>query len=182
MLSDIRPGSDVSGYLFYITGYPEVDPLRHFVDFISIMDDEEIVSIVHEILEGDISPSLVADIFGQRRYEEDVSDRRLVEVYFMKPFWPWVMDDYQTEEEAFDKLDEVGFNVLGLEEVYSYSLNPTFTKVWDRSKIPLKEEQQLVFDGFLKPHLSPTQIQYHGTSYKNLISAAPWIKIICLFG
>lgn len=101
-----------------------------------------------------------AEMFHQFRYLDDIEDVRLVAVHYMKPVWSmfdsveYTHDEYDIETMLLH-LDKLGIMAYTLDD-FPYDANPIVTEVW-RSKTVYTP-------------------QYHGTSYKNLLKACPWIK------
>ena len=90
-----------------------------------------------------------------------MSTDRIVAVYYLKPWWPDVLDSFQSgvEEELFRAVQAAGWNAIDLEDVYSGGLEVMSTTVYQR-KPPAR-----------------ARLEYHGTTYHNLLSAAPELDL-----
>lgn len=98
------------------------------------------------------------EVVGQYRYDQDVSSERIIKVYYLKPWWPEFIDWEEDEDEVAEELESIGWIVLGTDDAYSNDERAEEFLVWNR-KTP-----------------KSSRLEYHGTSYKNLLSAASHLK------
>lgn len=125
---------------------------------------------------SDNEEALLVEAFGQARIMVPVSDARLLEVRYMSPYFPTVVEESQFEEpddedeyeyrarnEAVLKALEEGYNFV---EVDNPNQNPYTQLAWRRTS----EEVPM---GFEVPKAK--KVMYHGTSLSNLLRAAPWL-------
>jgi hypothetical protein len=161
-LDRVAPGASGTDLLFARASAFN-DSLMYFADFVAELSEEDQEVAFKGMKHGEFPSEWLAEALRQRRYVEDVDEARLKVVYFMQPvweliFWPWDGDSPQTEAtEAFiANLQDNGFTVYTTEDVQIGELpSPELRKVWGRDEGGL---------------------QYHGTSYKNLLAAAPFMK------
>jgi hypothetical protein len=149
--------------------FPEVSDVRGaiFANFASCVGDAGLClqSILERLPEDEWQGALTKiaelrpgwqefamEVVGQYRYEEDVPSSRLVSVHYVKPFWPYsiLSDD---EEELDEALTDAGWDVVS--EIDLESLDPKYREVWSR------------------PKPDEAGVEWHGTSWRNLLLAAP---------
>lgn len=166
-LTRLRPGAIGTDILFSReSAYHR--PEEKFAQWVISNDDEEYQEeLFHRLKNEDFPSKKLAWLLEQRRYVDDVPDDRLVVVYYMKPVWPllewpWHDESSQAIEYFIQSLEDNGWTVYTTTEIEEdpYDLRaPSIKTAWRR--IPKKRMYGL---------------QYHGTSYQNLITAAPWLK------
>jgi hypothetical protein len=111
-------------------------------------------------------------IFGQRRYQEPIGPESVLAVYFVKPFWPEVMKIYYDDDDV--EVVDVQGHVVDFESFLNM-VEPYFNVVveTDQSTRPTDAyDLQLVWG---EDTTSWPDVEYHGTSWKNLKKALPEI-------
>jgi len=102
---------------------------------------------------------------GQHRYRRDVrrmpkgevQDERIISIEYVTPIWDKIIDEYS---DIGPILQDMGWEYATEQDASDGSLDNSFvfTPVWSRTAP----------DG--------AGIEYHGTTYRNLIEALPWIE------
>ena len=134
-----------------------LDPAASLLDFAEAQDDPN--GFLRSVAEGSISDEALAAITGQFRYLEDVPLSRVVEVTYVKPWWPRILSDEGDDEELIDAVEGAGWQVFAEDDVMSGQLPSTGRPVYESSSRPKSR--------------APARIEYHGTSYQNLVAAFP---------
>lgn len=101
---------------------------------------------------------IVMHVTGQYRYLEPIGEDRLVAVYFMKPFISPILDFEprdDKEEQYIEEAEAQGYQILTMDDIDSGWSPATIHPV-----LLLGDEEE-------------GRIEYHGTSYCNLIAALP---------
>ena len=116
---------------------------------------------LRRLADGQLSKNDLASITGQYRYLVDVPTGRISAVYYLKPWWPDVLDIESgfEDEELFRAVQQAGWNVIDVEDVLSNSLEVMGTKVYG------------------EPVMRGGRPEYHGTTYHNLVAAAPELEL-----
>lgn len=115
-------------------------------------------AFIRQVAEGNVSDEDLMQITGQFRYDEDVPSSNITAVYYLKPWWEDVLPSYDAadfDEDVAAGLEAEGWNVLTEEDTYGPDPHPEETLVWSR-----------------KPPRG-ARVEFHGTSYNNLVLAAP---------
>lgn len=154
--------------LFTIASWRVENPYGALRDFIDGCPCKDVMALLRSLVESDSKPpdEVLCALADQYRYVEDVAEGRVASVHYMKPFWPELLD-YQADEwdegepapketdaELAEKLEALGWSVLDVEDVYNETARVVTTGVYSSRKRPKRPE-------------------YHGTTYRNLLSAAP---------
>lgn len=155
--------------LFVIASWRIGDPYRALRDFIDKCPCEDVMGLLRSIVESSSRPpdDFLCALADQYRYVEDVSESRITSISYMKPFWPKLLD-YQADQEwdelepgpaesdtdLSEKLEAFGWSVLDVEDVYNEIARIVTTEVYFARRVPKRPE-------------------CHGTTYRNLLSAAP---------
>ena len=124
-----------------------------------------------------LPPRFLMEITRQYRYTDNVNASRICSVDYMKPFFDYLFphyDDPEWEKRRIDdrlaNIEAAGYATVNMNDVYD-DIDPTqVTNVFsiDPNSITPDTGQTLFPWGSHKP-----RVEFHGTSYKNLISAAP---------
>jgi len=151
-----RHGDSVLRELFkQSASHIEKDPRGALIDRANSKTDPD--AWLKGVAKGKITTADILAMSGQFRYEQNVPSSRIVEVWYMQPFWPELFDIYEDGcEKRVAELEAKGWNVVDLDSAYSNSISESTTSVWSSGK-------------------KPKRLEYHGTSLNNLISAAPEI-------
>jgi hypothetical protein len=156
-------GDSATEALFRVAGWRIENPYSALYSSLDALGEpHEVMEMLRELADGSRKPSdeLLCALADQYRYIEDVSEARVVAVDFMRPFWPALLD-YQAAEDDDDegeaeRIESAGWAVMDVENVYDDRVDIATSRVYaKRSKTKRPE--------------------YHGTSYLNVLSAAPRI-------
>jgi hypothetical protein len=178
-----QPGAEALNSMWKLSDSPSVrlNALRQAVQYIGSSGLKlermyalgEAIAKDERVLLDDRDEKMLIEAFGQCRYLTDVPDERLIKVEYMAPFFAQVIDPDGDEDEVIDEAAEAGYSFV---ESVQYELDESRTTAWERkvSELPLfgnKADYRVYADnGPFKP-----RIEYHGTSLKNLLTAAPWL-------
>lgn len=144
------------GLLFARFASSVTDPGQSLAGVLEDLPDDEALRQLRAVAEGQTPEAerIAMRVVGQFRYTQDVPDGRVVSVAFMRPFWPEgvVRDD----EELVEAIAEAGWDPITWDDADTFS--PDFDVVWRREEAP------------------GARIEYHGTSWRNLLLALPWLQ------
>ena len=114
-------------------------------------------AFLEALASGTLPDEALAEITGQFRYTDNVSSDRIVEVWYVQPWWPNILDFERNESdgELADELETLNWSVVDMDNVFNHTLNEKEHSVWKRKAAP------------------GMRIEYHGTGYRNLVKAAP---------
>lgn len=116
-------------------------------------------AFIVSIADGAISDERLATITGQFRYDQDVPSSRIVKVAYVQPWFPRIFKCWAGENDKdcklADALGENGWSTVDEDDILSGQLYDKMLDVYER-QVP-----------------DDARIEYHGTSYRNLIKAAP---------
>lgn len=147
-------------WLFEMGAPAVMEPAPSLLSYAEAQDDPN--ELICALADGTLPNEALAEITGQHRYLEDVSTERIVSVIYLRPWWPEILElwPYGSDDTnpMIEELDELGWSVITDDDVGSFSLPEISEMVFERSAGP-----------------SP-RIEYHGTSYLNLLKAAPWLR------
>lgn len=111
---------------------------------------------IYALADGSLPDDALAEITGQFRYTEDVPAKRVVEAWYVQPWWPKILETYDDDQmELAEQLEALNWSVIAKDDVYSHQLEVKEASVYKRGA------------------LKSARIEYHGTSYRNLVMAAP---------
>lgn len=125
-----------------------------------------------DLKEGPLTKILM-DATDQYRYTQDVSEKRVVGVWFVVPVAEEMIED--TSEEDFEEVEArwPGFDVFSQDDVYG-GTSYNSEQVYENLESEYDDDVQLSL--FTKEQLAvEPKIQYHGTTYKRLLEAAPFL-------
>jgi len=150
---------DVGSYLYEYGSSVTDDPSGALLVFAE--DELHPDEFLRRLAARELPDADLADITGQYRYIDDVPTTRIVAVAYLKPWWPRILDwDMNDDEgELAAQLEELGWSVLGLDDVYSGNLDAQEFVPYRRAPPP------------------NARVEYHGTTYLNVISAAPELEL-----
>jgi hypothetical protein len=125
----------------------------HFNDPLSgLIGDDRFPELVREFIRtGEIDPQYLMEASGQYRYTEDVSEENLRAVWFVQPVAEEAVTYENEEDEEFLESWE-GFDIASDEDLMGGSFNYMSELVYGEAT---------------------AGTQYHGTTYKRLLQAAP---------
>lgn len=113
------------------------------------------------LADGSLPDDALAEITGQFRYTDNVSSDRVVEIWYeiwyVQPWWPKilnVLEDDEEQEALVEQLEALNWSVVADDDVYSHTLGTKEASVYARKAS------------------KTARIEYHGTTYLNLLSAA----------
>ena len=138
-------------------------PVATFADYAYGLDnDAQLRALFEGLIAGTLPSKTVADIFKQRRYLADVESDRLTAVFYMPPvaklFYAYGSSpDPDKDVERIAALEEKGWQVFTEDETQAGSVTVKYHEVW-------------------RTQPEPGAPQYHGTSYRNLLLAAPHLR------
>lgn len=157
---NLEPGAPGQDILFSVDSayHREVEKFaQHVID----LDEVDQIDAWRRVRDDSLAgSSLLADALDQRRYLDDIPDERLVLVEWVAPVWELVADSYDHEGAlgaflaALDSLGFVTVTTADLNDIEDGRVVRT-TRAW------------------LRRGKAPDRLQYHGTSWRNLIAAAP---------
>jgi hypothetical protein len=103
----------------------------------------------------------LAKAVGQFRYTQDISAERIIEIRYMRPYWDEVYFGSEGMSDAkAERIEKNGWGLMSADDGQIYLKTKT---VW-------RNQEQLHF-----PWIKNRRTEYHGTSYRNVILAAPWL-------
>jgi len=144
------------------------DPLRLFED------DPEFPYILRQYMQtGAFPQDRLMQATDQYRYTEDVEESRVVAVYYVTPVATEIEDELTEETEGgVEALQSrwPGFDIPCRDDLYGGSYGFGMNLVWGS-----EEGFQPAFQQLTMPWVAPStgQVEYHGTTYKRLLEAAP---------
>lgn len=160
-------------------GFISEQTFGHFNNpLVLIIDDPGFPDAVRKWEEtGEFSQDLLMKATDQFRYTQDVSEMRLLEVHYITPVageaeTPEHEDDEEAKDELYRKWE--GFDIPWEDDLMGSTYNFSHELVWEDKSEQRPEYQdspQLSLPG-IPPSLRE---EYHGTTYKRLLSAAPGI-------
>lgn len=115
---------------------------------------------------------ILIEAFGQCRYLFDIPDERLIKVEYMSPFFSQIIDSDGDEDEAIEEAAEAGYAFI---EWGRSEIDESRAKAWDRRRSELPLIEATVGQSRTSRSWEQQRIEYHGTSLKNLLKAAPWL-------
>jgi hypothetical protein len=111
---------------------------------------------IRALADGSLPDDSLAEITGQFRYTSDVPADRVVEAWYVQPWWPNILETYNDKQmELAEQLEALNWSVIMDDDVLSHTLGVKEASVYKRSAP------------------KSARIEYHGTSYRNLAKAAP---------
>jgi hypothetical protein len=178
-----QPGDEALNSMWKLSGSPSVriNALRAAVGFIgsSGLKLEHLYDIGSRVAKNerveldDSDEKMLIEAFGQCRYLTDVPDERLLKVEYMAPFFAQVIDPDGEEDETIEETAEAGYAFVESDRT---DLDESRVTAWEKpvSELPLFGDRAhwKVFGG---PGTFQPRLEYHGTSLKNLLTAAPWL-------
>ena len=160
---ELETPDSMIGALFYLSGQsPDMAAFR-LRDWLREQKDPD--AAFQNLKENGIPKSLLADVSCQYRYVEDVPAGRIVAVHYIKPVFDRLLPHYEDEdydEEEAQRIEEAGYDVVDLSNVYDDNKVMTIVATIDLSSNLFQA--------------GDPRIEFHGTSYRNLLLAAPWLK------
>lgn len=117
---------------------------------------------------------ILIEAFGQCRYMFDIPDDRLVRVDYMSPFFAQVIDPDGDEDETIEEAAEAGYAFVFVEWGRS-EIDETRVKAWDRRRSEMPLLETTVGQSRTSRSWEQQRLEFHGTSLKNLLKAAPWL-------
>jgi hypothetical protein len=99
--------------------------------------------------------SLLMEMAQQYRYTEEVTEDRIRAVYYLMPIAEDVTTMEDDEDDTTLEKRWPGFDILFEDDILNRSFSPRATLVWGEL---------------------PDNVEYHGTTYKRLLSAAPSLE------
>ena len=141
-------------WLFEYGSSVVLEPASSLLSFVE--DHAHPNAFIRALADGSLPDESLAEIAGQFRYTDNVPTSRVVEAWYVQPWWPKVLevhDDRQMERASH--LEALNWSVIADEDVFNHMLDAKEASVYSRKAKP------------------GARIEYHGTSYRNLIKAAP---------
>lgn len=142
---------------------------HHSHPFSLIIDDPRCITWVRKYLATKkIDPEMLRVASGQNRYTKEVSESRIIEVWYLTP----AADELSREGEDEEHTEYIerrwkGFQVYFEEDFWNFNFSPEHQSVWSN-----KTPEQVEMFGYKYKK----RIEYHGTTYKRLLQAAPFLK------
>jgi len=132
-------------------------------DVLETHDDPE--TLLTQIAAGDLSPDLLAQITGQFRYTTDISSDRIIDVTYVRPYWPTILSFEAADEGKIETIEAAGFTVVTEEDTLNFDMVSDLKTAWQR-----RGRQTRLFG-------ESERLEYHGTSFRNLRRAAPDVPL-----
>jgi hypothetical protein len=152
--------------LFYLSGAKPDRAVYNLRDWLRERADP--MEAFVKIKKDGIPDELLAQVSGQFRYTQDVPTGRIVAVHYIRPVFNYLFPHYDDQDYHHDKIIErieaAGYDTVSLENVYDDIEVLTIVKSIDMSQSLFPVENQ--------------HIEFHGTSWRNLLSAAPELASI----
>lgn len=149
---------------------------------VRIYDKPEFPDAVREymrdsnLIEGPLMKMLM-DATDQYRYTQDVSENRVVGVWFVTPIAEEFIDDLDEDNTEEMEAKWPGFDLFSLDEVSGGVMYNSVKVFEDEGTSSFDDDVQLSL--FTREQLAvEPNIQYHGTTYKRLLEAAPFLRNI----
>lgn len=158
-----------------LDAYPSEHAGYRIRDFLEAQPDPDRALLA--VLREPANPVLLMHVCQQYRYLEDVHERRICAVDYMRPFFRHLLPYYEDPEWEEDRWEEkkaaierAGYATVSLGNVYDSQDPVAHVRVYEvpPESIMPGQEQELMPWGSYEP-----RVEYHGTSYVNLVSAAP---------
>jgi len=152
---------------------PDVFGALRFLEYLQSYPEDEGDRRLRKIMRtGELSTTALMAICDQYRYLEDVSQSRIMSVFYMTPYFDRLFDWHEEEllENREPWITKAGYDIITTDDLYN-NVNPTKLKtVFERPKSG--RGQGVLFEaGEVIP-----RYQFHGTSYENLLLAAPELE------
>lgn len=174
---EASPSSAVDALSLILDGSTNEQVGRRILDWITDQPDPE--GALRFATNNPDDPAFLMHITQQFRYLEDVDERRICGVDYMRPFFDHLLphyDDPEWEEQRWEdreaRIVAAGYATVTLADVYD-SHDPTVVKtVYEvpPESIRTPDSGQLHFGDW---HTPKPRVEYHGTSYLNFRAAAP---------
>lgn len=147
------------GFIFEMGAPVMQDPSGALHSVAEQQDDPD--EFIRLLAAGKVDDEVLAEITGQYRYVQDVSSDRIVSVHYLAPWFPRIFDCEIDDSagELAEKLEQAGWAIVDQSDVNAFHLREKTRDIYSRS-----EPQG-------------ARIEYHGTSYLNLLQAAPELKL-----
>lgn len=163
MLNTAEYQSDLGMYNSVLDFIGE-DAFMHFNNPLwALFDNENAVDIVREYIQDKTIPKeVLMEATQQYRYLTDVDEENIISVAYISPIADVdaMIDPFSDE---FEQLEEAweGFSLLSIDDIDSGTIPYEISTVWEN---PNSRET--------------ARVEYHGTTYERLLSAAPHLKEI----
>jgi hypothetical protein len=155
-----QPGSMLEA-LFYLSGANPDRAVYSLRDWLQQHPDPD--AAFAKIKKDGLPDELLAQVSGQFRYTEDVPTGRIVAVHYVQPVFNYLFPHYEDADYHHDKIIErieaAGYGTVSLADVYDSHEVLTVVRTVDVSPKLFPVENQ--------------RIEFHGTSWRNLMAAAP---------
>ena len=152
--------------LFYLSGAQPHRAVYNLRDW--LLQQQDPYESFAKIKKEGLPDELLAHVSGQFRYTQDVPSGRVVTVHYIRPVFNYLFPHYDDpdwhHDKIIDRIEAAGYDVVTLENVYDNSEVLNVVKSIDVSQKLFPAENQ--------------RIEFHGTSLRNLLSAAPELKDI----
>ncbi len=152
--------------LFYLSGAMPSRAVYSLRDWLQSQSDP--YEAFAQIKAKGLPDELLAKVSGQFRYTQDVPSGRIVTVNYIRPVFNYLFPHYDDpnwhHDKIIDRIEGLGYDVVTLANVYEGSEVLTVAKSVN-----------------VGPRLFPVEdqrLEFHGTSWRNLMSAAPELKDI----
>lgn len=153
-LTRVAPTDDAVQWLFRYGSRSVYYPEAALLAFASRKRDS--VAFLQAVSDSELSDRDLAHMVGQFLYRQDVSEQRIVAVDYVQPWWPNILDAQVPHERRLSRaLKESGWSVIDAHDV-------------EQGELPVAE-----MAAYRRRKPKGARIEYHGTSYLNLLSAAP---------
>ena len=155
----------VQDWLYYTGSPASHSPLGSLSSYLDGLDDDEGNAFIAALARNVIADEALAEITGQFRYDEDVSSVRIVAVTYMAPFYPRVFDyetygdDAAADTALADAAERCGWSILDVNDAGAGHVDAKLREAYRR------------------PAGKDARVEYHGTTYRNLLAAAPELKL-----
>lgn len=176
-------GSQTSNALWEMSGSPSTasGAWRSLQYWLEGLDDSAIQRFLttlgpnhKQCVQDEFGSEILAEIFQQQKYLENIEQDRLITVEYLAPYYEKIIaeDNSFYEEDAGEgaivdpdswvrTITERGFTIVTDDDVNTYHLPIHSKTVWKSRRQKRKN----------------ARIEYHGTSYQNLLRAVPGLRL-----
>lgn len=151
-------GSDAVEALFSLSGVTSSQILHALSNYVETLSGADLIAVLTALRDGLVRDDVLMAAIGQYRYTVDVPESRILCVRYIQPYFGVVLADPQDseEEERLERIEAAGYVPLTEEDVFSGS-----------------DRMTVVEDVEIRSEPAGARVEFHGTTYHNLLSAAP---------
>ena len=174
-------GGQTNNALWEMSGSPSTASgawrsLRYWLEALTDSEIERFLATLgpnhKQRIQEDFGPEILAEIFQQQKYLENIEQERLIAVEYLAPYYEKIIaedntyyeegEEYIADPDAWvNTIIERGFMIVTDEDVIRSNLPMRSKGVW-KSRRKKRED---------------ARVEYHGTSYQNLLRAVPGLRL-----